>query len=524
MKEIIYIQAGNFSNYTGAHCWNTQESYFSYNDSDDSDVEAGISFCESADAQERSTLYPRLLLFDRKSNFGTLAGRNALASLGEDVVEEPALWTGGLAEYRQEPISKSTYQRHMEKEEESEDPGARESQNPTTSSKNLNQDVGDVRYWSDFSRVYYLPRSLQKLPEPPDWEETGLDWSQGQELFRRFNEESEVMDGAFRLLIEDCDNVQGVQIMNDTDTFGSFMGSFLASLRDEYLKLPSFTFPVISGVASHNPDGDDTKTTRKLINEAFYLRTLNEFSSMNIPIQEPTSWPISLWNDSLGYPSNSVYHQSAVLSAHIESCTLPFRLKHLQRDISSVCGQLNWRGTSPFGELSGVFPFTEFSDLDKRIINFSSRNPIKSSSVHAQLDVTRGFSTKQIDAYEKWCAEHQSSNIASIARIHGPAYPLPSSFPPLKEQLPGSSVQQSHSTSLRLSSVLPTTELYSSISASSNTGKSFEEYALLLDKCVKGRTPSIASLDISLDDLKELANELWTMHDNASEGTDELST
>jgi hypothetical protein len=49
-------------------------------------------------------------------------------------------------------------------------------------------DNTDIRYWSDFTRIYYLPRSLQKLPDPPEWESTDLGWIQGHEMFTRHNE------------------------------------------------------------------------------------------------------------------------------------------------------------------------------------------------------------------------------------------------------------------------------------------------------------------------------------------------
>lgn len=55
-------------------------------------------------------------------------------------------------------------------------------------SPQLTQDAGDIRYWSDFDRVYYLPRSLQKLPDPPEWESTDRGWILGHELFTRYNE------------------------------------------------------------------------------------------------------------------------------------------------------------------------------------------------------------------------------------------------------------------------------------------------------------------------------------------------
>ena len=50
MKEILYIQAGELSNYTGTHFWNTQESYLALNEFQDyTKVDSGISFCENVD-------------------------------------------------------------------------------------------------------------------------------------------------------------------------------------------------------------------------------------------------------------------------------------------------------------------------------------------------------------------------------------------------------------------------------------------------------------------------------------------
>lgn len=46
MKEIIYIQAGEFSNYTGTHFWNTQEAYFTYEDYEEPLTSYDISFRE----------------------------------------------------------------------------------------------------------------------------------------------------------------------------------------------------------------------------------------------------------------------------------------------------------------------------------------------------------------------------------------------------------------------------------------------------------------------------------------------
>ena len=97
--------------------------------------------------------------------------------------------------------------------------------------------------------------------------------------------------------------------------------------------------------------------------------------------------------------------------------------------------------------------------------------------------------------------------VAVASSVHGLAYPLPSSFPTLAS-----------------SPRAPCTEVSSSLSTSKNLTALFEGYAMFIDKCVSRRTTSLSSIDVSLDDLKELANDLWTMHDNSSGETDELFT
>ena len=46
MKEILYIQAGSFANFVGAHFWNTQESYFTYGEDEQPFVYHDRSFRE----------------------------------------------------------------------------------------------------------------------------------------------------------------------------------------------------------------------------------------------------------------------------------------------------------------------------------------------------------------------------------------------------------------------------------------------------------------------------------------------
>jgi len=255
--------------------------------------------------------------------------------------------------------------------------------------------------------------------------------------------------------------------------------------------------------------------TGQLFNEAMYLRTLNECSSMNIPIKHPARWDKSLWREPLNFSEHSRYHQSAILSAHLETCTLPLRLKDRQEDIASICGMLNWRGSTPFGELSGVFPMKFLTDLERNtVINFSSDI---SSKLHpySRFDVTRGFSTNTIEMFDSWSSKVSPLSSSYVKRIHGPPYPLPDSFPPIPGDATGVTPLGSNS-GIADTGLLPTMESYTSISTSSAISTMFEDYAIFTDKCINRRT-SVALIDVSLDDLKDLANDLWTIHDNFSE-------
>jgi hypothetical protein len=88
------------------------------------------------------------------------------------------------------------------------------------------------------------------------------------------------MEGSFRLFLEECDSLQvcsdfsftikglitcqGIQIMNDTSSFGGFINSFLVSLRDEAVKLPCLVFPLLSDTVSRHNNIHDVRILSQL--------------------------------------------------------------------------------------------------------------------------------------------------------------------------------------------------------------------------------------------------------------------
>lgn len=85
---------------------------------------------------------------------------------------------GDVVEYHQDNIPKSQYHTDLEnesfeKETDEEKPTIKDS---------------CVRYWSDYSRAYYHPRSIHKLSDNADWESLDGNWTAGKETFTRYNQ------------------------------------------------------------------------------------------------------------------------------------------------------------------------------------------------------------------------------------------------------------------------------------------------------------------------------------------------
>lgn len=85
---------------------------------------------------------------------------------------------GAVDEFRQPPVPKSAYQARLEAEA-AEDAESEE-----------NSSTSDIRYWSDYNRVYFHPRTLQRLPNLSDYENVEGDWNVGKDAFTKWDEVS----------------------------------------------------------------------------------------------------------------------------------------------------------------------------------------------------------------------------------------------------------------------------------------------------------------------------------------------
>lgn len=94
-----------------------------------------------------------------------------------------------------------------------------------------------VRYWSDFNRVFYHPRSVVQLN---DYELHSRampfeDWDVGEELFNNLDKEHDLFDRDVRPFAEECDQLRALQVFTGSDdAWGGFAARYIDRLRDEF--------------------------------------------------------------------------------------------------------------------------------------------------------------------------------------------------------------------------------------------------------------------------------------------------
>ena len=110
-----------------------------------------------------------------------------------------------------------------------------------------------VRYWSDFNRVYFHPKSVVQLNE---YELNSSlvpfeNWNAGEELFNSLDKEHDLLDRDLRPFAEEADHMQGIQLMASVDdAWGGFSARYMDRLRDEYGKTTVWFWGLEDGITT----------------------------------------------------------------------------------------------------------------------------------------------------------------------------------------------------------------------------------------------------------------------------------
>ena len=119
-----------------------------------------------------------------------------------------------------------------------------------------------VRYWSDFNRVYFHPKSIIQLNEY-DLNSSLMpfeNWDAGEELFNSLDKEHDLLDRDLRPFAEEADQMQGIQLLAGVDdAWGGFAARYLDRLKDEYGKTTVWFWGL----------EDDIKTTQRVGHSTF---------------------------------------------------------------------------------------------------------------------------------------------------------------------------------------------------------------------------------------------------------------
>ncbi|KAL1994199.1 hypothetical protein VTN49DRAFT_2868 [Thermomyces lanuginosus] len=376
MHEVITLQLGQRSNYIATHFWNLQESYFTYGENEQSPIDHDVHFRPGIGADGSETFTPRTLIYDLKGGFGTLRKYNALYELTDD--NPTALWDGAQVVEKQPEIPRAEYQKSLD---EGTTPP------PLTSET--------VRYWSDFNRLFYHPRSIVQLNEyelhsqlmPFD------NWSIGEDLFRDLDKEHDLLDRDVRPFAEECDQLRALQIFTGSDdAWGGFAARYVDRLRDEYGKTGLWVWAA--------QDGTKQQRQKQLLKMSNIARTLYAIApqvSLYCPLMDP---PRSI-PSYVSIDLQSEWYTSGIVAAAIETATLPARLRRHYDFEAALAGQSG--GTQTIFSLQSSFLNTQksetlladFFESDEAVTDFDIDYTFQgtssdSSSVFTQVQVFRG--------------------------------------------------------------------------------------------------------------------------------------
>ncbi|KAK3717045.1 mtDNA inheritance, partitioning of the mitochondrial organelle [Vermiconidia calcicola] len=305
MHEVVTLQFGQQANYLGTHFWNTQESYFTYAGQEESPVDHDISFRAGIGADGNDTYTPRTLIYDLKGAFGTLRRENALYELQHQPdPTQQGPWGGSTIPLQLPSIAPSMYQQALDQ---------------GTSPPQLTTDT--VRFWSDYNHLFYHPRSIVQLNQ---YELNSSlmpfeKWQSGEELFSNLDREHDLLDRDLRPSLEECDQLQALQIFTSTDdAWGGFTSRYLERISDELGKGCRWVFGLKDGK-------QNTRETQMLqfSNWAQSLYGMDAHASVHIPV----STPPSLLPPYVHLDAYSPWHTSALATAMVESITMPARLR-----------------------------------------------------------------------------------------------------------------------------------------------------------------------------------------------------
>ncbi|TIB40851.1 hypothetical protein E3P83_02565 [Wallemia ichthyophaga] len=427
MHEIVHISFGHSSAYSTTHYFNQQEHYFNQADCDTHNIDHDSSYRIGEGYDGSQTYTPRLLLYDLKSNFGSIKKINELYQKPTSYDDSKIDTLSGLnIEYQTQQPQRTRYQAELESGKEP---------SPPTSD--------EVASWTDFNRSYFHPRSIHQISGYVQCG-TGTDgvagfdgWELGQDVYKEYEKEFNSLDEDLRHFAEECDLLQGFHVNADvSDAWSGFSVAYLEDVRETYTKTPivvnaherdhlfSWKQSLKNKVESENKDVEkDTRhplSNTILMNELLSLSKLESVSDLVVPLSCPTKWNENNTDSKM----NSLFISSSILSPHLDAICLPFKLYNGGANMQQLTSQLNWRNGTKIATLTGGV-----GDVVNQFDYSGMESSIKERDVFAEVQVVRPPYKPSRDGLEDALDSRTKLKYPLLSRhwIDSPAYkPHPS--------------------------------------------------------------------------------------------------
>lgn len=275
MHEILTIQCGNAANYIGTHFWNLQDP----TDTEQStDIDHDVLFSAGQARNGMDTYTPRLLIYDRAKNFGSMKRINAL-------YHEPETPQSDVQVIHQGPRApEHKFQQSLEDD--------------AVPDGSLLSDA-NVKFWSDYNTQFYRPESYLPLDSFATSTADLDSFEEGHDVFTVRDQRLDILDADIRPFLEQCDLLQGFNVMTDfSDGWSGFSTALLIELSSEYSKSSKFCF------AATRPEDK-----KEYMNTSLAVLAIHDEVDAIVPLVSGPTWMgaarSGLWLDSLTVPLRS---------------------------------------------------------------------------------------------------------------------------------------------------------------------------------------------------------------------------
>ncbi|KAM8794278.1 protein misato homolog 1 [Eudromia elegans] len=363
----VTLQLGHYAGCVGAHWWGLQAA-----------GGAGLSAAALRREAPGAPPTPRLVALELKGGVGALG-----AGGRREAAPEVTTWRGDVATYQDGGRQRGD--------------AAREAEGGSgTAACGAGAVRGPAQLWSEYLPVPLHPHSLLVLPQYNHDGDAGRlkAFGQGEQLLQE-PWCLEELDDRLHFFVEECDYLQGFQVLCDLhDGFSGVGAKVTELLHDEYSRKGILTWgltPVI-----HRAEELEKEDFYRLMNTALGLVHLSSQSSLFCPLslnsslglrpEPPIAFPY------INYDASLDYHSSAILAAALDTLSAPYRLSASPCSMLHLAEALTFSGRKVVAALAAVpFPLVHGHSLLDTLRTQQQALPWKLLSAGGEQQVSRCF-------------------------------------------------------------------------------------------------------------------------------------